>query len=139
MKKIKLEKYDVNLFKLIFPRVDYDSIVFINTIEEIMCVRDACNEFLDHSEDKLEVEKHEQNYDKAFKECKESTVTAQYVKSKKEQQEDKPKKLKYVYACKECLGGEPCKLKVYGSTAHPNTCPLEKSKKANWKLKKEGA
>lgn len=56
----------------------------------------------------------------------------------KEQQEDKPKKLKYVYVCKECLGSEPCKLKVYGSTAHPNTCPLEKSRKANWKLKKEG-
>ncbi len=117
--------------------------------------RELCQEFLDHSEDTLEkVEKsceHDWFYaqllvnppiDKRYCRICGLVEYKDYSGEYREpnytpKQQDKYKKLKYVYVCKECLGSEPCKLKVYGSTAHPNTCPLEKSRKAKWKLKKE--
>lgn len=120
MKKIKLEKYDVNLFKLIFPRVDYDSIVFINTIEEIMCVRDACNEFLDHNKDKLEKVSDEE-VEKTCDSCVDSKLDIAYLpcrecmnRDKWQPKEAKEKPKKYKYVCKAC-GARNCKLKIYGT------------------------
>ena len=87
---------------------------------------------------KEEVEKSCEHWicDKCKHECKEDGITG-CTRYKTKQQEDKPKSC--VYVCKECLGSEPCKLKSIWLYSTSEYLSFRKSRKANWKLKKECA
>ena len=140
MKEAKVRREKGNLYLNIYENDEEQSYLHTED-DEIVLIRDACNEYLENETGSIEVSGY--CYPRG---AKNMVVGDGFLDMQKKsdgsittegglhiaQPKEKPKKLWSKYVCRKCK--DPCKLKVYGGDFIPFGCPFGHGG-ANWERK----